>query len=71
MKLPAIPRILYMYDPEYGNFLYPYVFAGIPDTLKQMDMDVAFLNSATATIESFRRDIEIFKPDLLFWFYTK
>lgn len=68
MKLPLKPKIIYMYDPDYGNYPFPYMFAGIPDTLRQMNLEVSFLNSATATLESFRQTIEKFKPELLFGF---
>ena len=57
-----------MYDPDYGNRPHPYMFAGIPNTMEAMDLKVCHLNTATATLESFRTEIELFKPDLLFGF---
>jgi len=68
MKLSSKPKIVYMADPDYGNRLYPYVFAGIPNTLEAMGLNVFYLNTATATIDSFRQQIDRFKPELLFGF---
>jgi len=68
MKLSSKPRVVYIADPDYGNRPYPYVFAGIPNTLAAMDLEVFCLNSATATFDSFRREIDSFKPELLFGF---
>jgi len=68
MKLSSKPKIVYMADPDYGNRLYPYVFSGIPNTLEAMGLNVFYLNTATATIDSFRQQIDRFKPELLFGF---
>lgn len=68
MKLSSKPKIVYMADPDYGNRPYPYVFAGIPNALKAMDLSVFCLNTGTATLDSFRREIDRFKPELLFGF---
>jgi hypothetical protein len=57
-----------MTDPGYGNRRYPYVFAGISNTLEAMGLKVFYLNTATATLESFRQEIDKFKPELLFGF---
>lgn len=67
MKLPPKPRIAYIADPDYGG-PYPYAFAGLPDTIRAMGMEVFYLNSAKATFESFRREIDEFKPELIFGF---
>jgi spore maturation protein CgeB len=40
----------------------------VPATLEKTGMNVFHINSATATLESFRRDIEEFKPELIFGF---
>ena len=68
MKLSSKPKIIYMSDPDYGNRFYPYVFAGLYDALASMDLDVFYLNTATATFDSFREEINQFKPELLFGF---
>ncbi len=67
MKLPPKPRIVYMADPDYDN-PYPYSFAGLPNSMKAIGVEVFYLNTATATFASFRREIELFKPNLLFGF---
>ncbi|MHC4126407.1 MAG: glycosyltransferase family protein [Planctomycetota bacterium] len=67
MKLSAKPRLIYMIDPNYGK-PYPYAFAGLGNTMRAMGLEVFELNPATATLESFRKDIESFKPELLFGF---
>jgi len=67
MKLSGKPRIVYIFDPDYGNY-YPHAFAGIPNTLEAMDLKVFYINPATTTLESFRREIDRFKPELLFGF---
>jgi len=68
MKLSSKPKIVYMADQDYGSCAYPYVFACIPETMKAMGLDIFCLNTATATPESFRREIDRFKPELLFGF---
>lgn len=68
MKLSSKPRIVYIADPDYGNRPYPYVFANIPNTLEAMSLRVLYINPATVTVESFRREIDEFKPELLFGF---
>lgn len=65
MKLSQRPRVLYVYDPDYGNFPYPYVFSGIPNLLKTMDIEVRFLNVASTTFENYKRAIDVHKPELL------
>jgi len=67
MRLPPRPKIIYIDDPTFGG-PYPYIFSRIPDAMEAMDLQVVRLNSATATFDSFRREIEQFKPDLLFGF---
>lgn len=68
MKLLPKPRIVYMVDPDYGNRPYPFPLAGLSNTFEAMALEVFNLNPATATLESFRSDIERFKPELLFGF---
>lgn len=67
MKLSLKPRIIFMDDPGYGG-PYPYVFACLQDTLKAMGLDVLHLNTANVTFETFRDNINVFKPELLFGF---
>jgi len=67
MKLSAKPRVVYMADPDFGG-PYPHAFAGLPEAMKAMGLEVFYLNSATATLDSFRREIDLFKPELLFGF---
>ena len=59
---------MYLYDPDYGNRPFPYMFGGIPNTLEAMDWQVSYLNTAAANPESFQRDIQAAKPDLLLGF---
>ncbi len=68
MKLPLNPQVVCIADPNFGNRPYPYSFGCVPATLERMGMSVFHLNAATATLESFRKDIGKFKPDLLFGF---
>jgi spore maturation protein CgeB len=68
MRLPTHPRIMYVADPEYGSRRYPYVFSGIPDALNRMGLDISCLDPATATLDSFRRQVAAFKPELLVGF---
>ena len=68
MKLSSKPRIVYIADPDYGNRPYPYVFANIPNALEAMGLQVLYINPATVTVESFRREIDLFKPEVLFGF---
>ena len=65
MKLSSRPKIVYIADPNFCN-PYPSPLAGIPNALKAMDLEVHHLNPATATLDSFRREIDGFKPELLF-----
>lgn len=67
MKLSSKPRIVYIYDPDYRG-PYPYAFAGLPNTFEMMGLQVLHINPATATLDSFHRDIDRFKPELLFGF---
>jgi len=71
MKLSPKPRVIVIADPNFGNYSYPYVFAGIPRAMKTIATEVLYLNPKTATAQSFRRDIERFKPELLFGFIQK
>lgn len=68
MKLSNRPRILYVYDPDYGNTMFPYMFAGIPDMLKTMDIEVGFFNIANTTVEDYKKAISEYKPELLLGF---
>ena len=68
MKLSSKPKIVYMADPDYGNRPFPYVFAGIPNALESMGLDVYYLNTGIATLDSFRQEIDRFKPEMLFGF---
>jgi len=65
MKLSSRPKILYIADPNFCN-PYPSPLAGIPNALEAMDLEVHYLNPAKATPESFRLEIDRFKPELLF-----
>ncbi len=68
MKLSAHPRVVYVADPGYGSGRYPYVFAGIPEALERMGLCVSRLDPETATLDSFRRAVEAFRPELLLGF---
>lgn len=68
MNLSSKTKILYIHDPDYGNALYPYVFSGIPDLLKKMDIEVNFLNIANSTFEHYKKAISEYKPELLLGF---
>ena len=68
MKLSITPRVVCISDPAFGSRAYPYAFGCVPATLEKTGMNVFHINSATATLESFRRDIEEFKPELIFGF---
>jgi spore maturation protein CgeB len=65
MKLSLKPRIVCIADPSFSN-PYPSPLAGIPNALKAVGLEVHCLNAATATFDSFRQEIDVFKPDLLF-----
>lgn len=67
MKLSKKPRIVYIVDSSYGA-PYPYAFAGLVNTMEKMGLEISCLNPATATLESFRQEIEEFKPELIFGF---
>ena len=64
MKLSSKPRIAYIADPNFSN-PYSSPLAGIPDALEILDLDFIEINPATVTFESFRCQIEKFKPELL------
>ena len=68
MKIPHNPKIMCIADPEFGSRGYPYAFGYVPDTIKKMGLPVCFFNPVTGTIESFKDNIQQFKPDLLFGF---
>jgi spore maturation protein CgeB len=68
MNLSSRTRILYIHDPDYGNTLHPYVFSCIPDVLKTMDIEVEFLNVASATFQDYKKTIDEYKPELLIGF---
>ncbi len=56
-----------MEDPDYGG-PYPYVFAGLPNAIRAMGIEMTYVNSETITLDTFRRKIKSFQPDLLFGF---
>jgi spore maturation protein CgeB len=68
MKLSNKPKILYVYDPDYGNFPYPYMFSCIPNLLKTMDVNVEFFDIANATLEKYKKAIDEYRPELLLGF---
>ena len=57
MNLPEKPRIVYISDPSYGG-PYPYAFAGLPNAMEEMGLDVCHLDSANASFESFKEKID-------------
>lgn len=68
MKLSATPRVVCISDPGFGGRSYPYAFGCVPRLLEKICINVFNINSATATSESFRKDIEKSNPELIFGF---
>ncbi len=68
MKLPDTPRVVCIADPAFGGRGYPYAFGCVPRTLERAGMTVHHLDIGTGTFESFKNEIERFRPDVIFGF---
>jgi spore maturation protein CgeB len=68
VKLPLNPRILCISDPDFANKPYPYVFGCVPNKIELISSAFLNINPNHATLESFKKSIINFKPDLIFGF---
>jgi len=65
MKLSAKPRIAYVADPDLCT-PYPSPLAGVATAIASLGIEYIQLDHRNLTIESFRDQIESFKPELIF-----
>lgn len=65
MKLSEKPRLLLIADPDFCN-PYPNPLQGIPVAMEKMGLEFKTLNPATVPFETFKKEIETFRPELIF-----
>jgi hypothetical protein len=61
-----ISKILFVSEAHRGP--YPYDFAGVPDAIKRLGLEVKLLDPGSASFETYRESVGNFKPDVVFCF---